>query len=97
MSDSGLRCVGDRGDKCPYCKLRIGFSGEYPPVCPALTKTAEVKLPVADLRDWFAGQALPAVIAAYFGKVDTGGTSIDRYCADSAYEYADAMLVARGG
>ena len=49
------------------------------------------------LRDWFAGQALPAVIAATSaGQHDLCGTgSVVEQLAQEAYRLADAMLVAR--
>lgn len=53
------------------------------------------------LRDWFAGQAIPAIIAATSAgqhnpgmKVPQGATIIERMAHD-AYELADAMLEAR--
>jgi hypothetical protein len=45
-----------------------------------------------DLRDWFAGQALPAIIAATRA---AHGTIVKDEQAEWAYEYADAMLAAR--
>lgn len=50
------------------------------------------------LRDWFAGQALPAVIAAYVeanGRC-IGSDHIHGNCAGHAYRAADAMLAERG-
>lgn len=54
-----------------------------------------------DLRDWFAGMALPAVIAATSAGQHQPGTGFDdprpmtaRMACD-AYELADAMLAAR--
>ena len=44
------------------------------------------------LRDWFAGQALAALIAHYEGQ----DGSMDGIPA-SAFQYADAMLAARDG
>jgi len=41
-----------------------------------------------DLRDYFASQALPAIISTYKGE-DTESASV------TAYEYADAMMKAR--
>lgn len=53
-----------------------------------------------NLRDYFAGQALPAIIAATSagqhmpGKPGSGGTVAERMAAD-AYKLADAMLAER--
>jgi len=55
-----------------------------------------------DLRDHFAGEALPAVIAEYRQQFDElkrcgvklPGTRAER-CAADAYTYADAMMEAR--
>jgi hypothetical protein len=48
------------------------------------------------LRDWFAGQALAAVIAdaTAGGNVDGTGTVYDML-SQAAYRFADAMLAAR--
>ncbi len=49
------------------------------------------------LRDWFAGQALPAVIAATSAgqhNPSKGASTVEGFCLD-AYEIADAMLAAR--
>ena len=45
--------------------------------------------PGMTLRDWFAGMAMPGLLASH-----TGGTT--RGFADLAYEIADAMLAERG-
>ena len=42
-----------------------------------------------DLRDYLAGQALPAVIAKYPNASEIGASEL-------AYQYADAMLLIRG-
>jgi len=50
------------------------------------------------LRDWFAGQALPAIIAATSAgqhSPDVGEGGVVRAMADDAYSLADAMLAAR--
>lgn len=51
------------------------------------------------LRDWFAGQALPAIIAATSAGqhqvMREGDTSIVAGITRDAYEMADAMLAAR--
>lgn len=44
------------------------------------------------LRDWFAGQALAGLIACHTG---LEAPPDDGYAAESAYDYADAMLVER--
>jgi hypothetical protein len=48
------------------------------------------------LRDWFAGQALPVIIAdlGHEGN-DVPVADMPRYSAKGAYVYADAMLAAR--
>lgn len=58
-----------------------------------------------DLRDWFAGMALPQIIAAIrenqkevdviLGIAKDAAPSKSRICAHVAYEYADAMMEAR--
>ncbi len=48
--------------------------------------------PGMSLRDWFAGQALTGVIAAYSG--DIAFPSLEGAAA-KAYNFADAMLAAR--
>lgn len=75
------------------------------------------------LRDWFAGQAMQGIIAAYAGKesgigsghthlstenINPGGQAVNkegdrseydvflRWLPVSAYQFADAMLAARG-
>jgi len=45
------------------------------------------------LRDWFAGQALVGLLS---GPAEEGATTPDRK-AVVAYQFADAMLKARGG
>lgn len=45
------------------------------------------------LRDWFAGQALEAMI--HLSRDDDGGWA-DSTVAQGAYQLADAMLAARG-
>lgn len=57
--------------------------------------------PGMTLRDWFAGQAIPAIIAATSAgqhnpgmKVPQGATIVEGMAHD-AYELADAMLEAR--
>lgn len=57
-----------------------------------------LELPVS-LRDYFAANALPAVIAAYVAPDANGpciGTDhVTINCAAHAYRFADAMLAAR--
>lgn len=48
------------------------------------------------LRDYFAGQALAGLVGGYTGNAEMGGVS-PRMWADEAYQYADAMLLARKG
>lgn len=45
-----------------------------------------------DIRDWFAGQALTALVAYAVKTPDAG---IPEDVAEEAYAYADAMLAAR--
>ena len=49
------------------------------------------------LRDYFAGEALPSIIADYCSNARISGWDQDwrQYVALEAYEIADAMLVAR--
>ena len=49
------------------------------------------------LRDYFAGQALPAVIAAYIeaNGVCIGTDHVKYNCAAHAHQFADAMLAER--
>jgi hypothetical protein len=70
---------------------------------PAFPITVPVEFQYAydgmSLRDWFAGQALPAVIAAtsagqHHLQVEPEQTA-ERALADAAYKLADAMLAAR--
>lgn len=67
-----------------------------------LHSTVRVINPGMSLRDWFAGQALTAMIAKapLFDRDGEHGKPIDmvqfkRDMAESAYFYADAMLTAR--
>jgi hypothetical protein len=50
------------------------------------------------LRDWFAGQALQAIISKHppIKQVMIGVNELDMQTALGAYDYADAMLKARG-
>lgn len=52
------------------------------------------------LRDWFAGQALPALlarasVAAVKESTDATGEDIEAFFAGAAYDLADAMLTER--
>lgn len=51
------------------------------------------------LRDWFAGQAIPALISSVgIAKVaEQRGVTVSELVARAAYQYADAMLKAREG
>ena len=54
--------------------------------------------PGMSLRDWFAGQALPTIIAVCAGDTSiTARPSTEVYFAEKAYLLADAMLAARTG
>lgn len=48
--------------------------------------------PGMTLRDWFAGQALTGMLAQ---PLDSDCAFHPKLCAESAFEYADAMLAAR--
>lgn len=48
------------------------------------------------LRDYYAGKAMEALIAKSSGQDSTGGKNGVPLIAKYAYEYADAMLKARG-
>ena len=50
------------------------------------------------LRDWFAGQALPAIISESMVRLFQQGATSENVAttlADSSYQIADAMLAAR--
>ena len=47
--------------------------------------------PGMSLRDWFAGQALIAIV----GHPNCASEATDAFLAKCAYDYADAMLAAR--
>lgn len=47
------------------------------------------------LRDWFAGQAMVGITAGYWSNPDMSGVG-PQGMADEAYQYADAMIAARG-
>ena len=47
------------------------------------------------LRDWFAGQALGGMISGYYANADMCGLDETDH-ARAAYDYADAMISARG-
>ena len=72
------------------------FPGEYDTV---LVDTAGVRGPFTiaarqkgmSLRDYFAAQALGAMVSAYYQHPH----SFDELVAEAAYKYADAMLKAR--
>jgi len=53
------------------------------------------------LRDWFAGQAVPALLAELYGHSVRSGkqyeASVYTMGANAAYEVADAMIAARKG
>lgn len=48
--------------------------------------------PGMSLRDWFAGMALQGILAQ---PLDSSCSFNPKLCAESSYEYADAMLTAR--
>ena len=49
----------------------------------------------ASLRDWFAGQALVALLSNPNATVDDG-IAAEKAFSDAAYKMADALLAARG-
>lgn len=52
--------------------------------------------PPMTLRDWFAGQALPAVIRICVNDtLARTGKTYEQYCAEQAHKMADAMLAER--
>jgi len=53
------------------------------------------QFPGMSLRDYFAAQAIPAVIDVCREDVRQDGVPYVTYCADMAYAVADAMLKAR--
>ena len=59
---------------------------------------ASLPLEPISLRDYFAGQALPTIIAVCAGDTSiTARPSTEAYFAEKAYLLADAMLAARTG
>lgn len=48
-----------------------------------------------ELRDWFAGQALPAIVAACVNDTDARRLGHETYFAIKSYALADAMMAAR--
>ena len=51
------------------------------------------------IRDWFAGMALPSVVAAMENNKHRDGLPVELVpdvVAETAYLFADAMLIARG-
>jgi hypothetical protein len=61
------------------------------PAFPA--KTSDVNFKGMSLRDWFAGQALNAIVAAYVRDFD--GTPNVKGATATAFDFADAMIAAR--
>ena len=49
-----------------------------------------------DLRDWFAGQALPGVMDLCRDDTPQEGETVPEALARKAFEVADAMIAARG-
>lgn len=56
---------------------------------PAIKANGQIIMGGMSLRDWFAGQALPAIIEKYSDRHDSA------WLANAAYKSADAMLEAR--
>ena len=55
-----------------------------------------MQAPGMSLRDWFAGQAMQAVVTGRWAH-DTAGIPSDAEIAADAYLQADAMIAARNG
>jgi len=53
--------------------------------------------PGMSLRDWFAGQTLPAIISQLYSMGRMEGPLVPTIAAEFSYEVADAMLAARKG
>lgn len=88
--DGGPAFPGDHTDVEVYRELR----GELGTI-PALTQ-AKVNSPGMNLRDWFAGQALSALVdVQVMGRHTEGVSEAMRDMALVAYGIADAMLVER--
>lgn len=66
------------------------------PAFPTPEPESDYPLPGMSLRDWFAGQALPAIMAMAAEMAKNGKPLPLTYIADQAFEHADAMLKARG-
>lgn len=80
-----------------------GGTPENPPAYPAPTKPGHMGGhwvydgdPGMKLRDYFAAKAMQAMISKSSGQDLTGGKKGVPVVAEFAYEYADAMLIARG-
>lgn len=63
-----------------------------PEFCAATGRPATEEI---SLRDWFAGQAVGAVIHQCAGDTPTVGATLEEHFAHKAYAVADALLAAR--
>jgi hypothetical protein len=83
-----MRAIKDGGPAFP----RAGFWSDGGPCATDTQPQGGMSL-----RDWFAGQALAGMLAGGFGDTvphdDVGGGSDAAYF---AFQYADAMIAARG-
>jgi hypothetical protein len=72
------------------------FPGECYRAVPGLGLRQRKLTPGMSLRDWFAGQALAAIVSkAPFQEDGLEDDGIPEHTARGAYDYADAMLAAR--
>ncbi len=73
-------------------RFYVGPDGEIPIPVPSGFQTG------MDLRDYFAAKALAAVLEAIYRDVKSVNLTANEapaFAADTAYQYADAMLAAR--
>ncbi len=88
IEDGGLAFPGKRWQQVGTVADH-GFSDDDSPTY------ADVDHPGMSLRDWFAGQAIGAVIDRCSGDTRRAHEHQTDYFARVAYEIADAMLLAR--
>jgi hypothetical protein len=86
IEDGGLAFPGKRMEEIGF----VNIGGD-------IEKTfAEAEHPGMSLRDWFAGQAIPAIIRQCASDLNyrDGAETAEQYFARKAYEVADAMIAA---
>lgn len=77
--------------------MTIKNSQTNPPAFPTFDTYEAEHVGGMSLRDWFAGQAMAALIAKAPAVLEVNEvTSMCQLIANGAYNYADAMLAARG-